>query len=70
MTTPIKIKCFDCVHLEDIEKKEYNGPFIYKCKAFLKRIPSEIVSWENPHVTIRKDQKGSFIFKVIKRNNA
>lgn len=57
---PIQTKCFDCKHF----KKYYyeNGKFIYTCRAFPKGIPGEIILWDQPHVDVRPDQRGNFIF--------
>ena len=49
--------CFRC--------KNYNGESSYKCKAFPKGIPDEILLGENDHSKPLKNQKNDIIFEKI-----
>jgi hypothetical protein len=72
MPTPRSIRCMECKHFKRVAKtgNEFGKGeiFKYECPAFPNGIPADIRSWENPHTSVRKDQKGRFIFTRKKGN--
>lgn len=73
MTQPMAIKCTQCkwfidyIFVQNVEEIDIEGgemPFVYYCPAFPlpNGIPEVIRSWEEPHIKIRPDQVGTFVF--------
>jgi hypothetical protein len=59
----MKINCYDCEFWDTWKHvSEEKGILLYLCPAFPEGIPEDIRTWEKPHVEVRKDQRGEFVF--------
>ena len=56
--SPPRPKCFKCIYFDMQSRKTKK----YKCKAYLEGIPKDIIEGAF-HNAVRKDQKGTYIFK-------
>ena len=65
MPTPTTIECMTCKFFTGVKKSKEGAEtfFTFFCKAFPKGIPEDIRSWRVPHIKVRKDQKGDYVYK-------